>query len=301
MAITDLLLAGKATSTAPTLGEGEVAGLSLNPDGRLRVASKPGFFDPNVADLTTVAQTLVVDVTDASNITLHIKNTGTVTMAAGTFVFEGSIDSTDGTDGTWFGIQAARTNANTIETQNATLSIVAGAGNAYAWEASVNAVRWMRVRCSVAPTASSIARWTVIRGSYATEPIPALQTHAVTGSGNFSIAPASGTNYYLTSAATTNAAVVKSTAGNLTEISVFNPTASTIHVKLYNKTTAPTVGTDVPIITIPVAAGALFTSGGLGTVGKRFSSGIGIAITAGPLATDVAAVAVGAQISLTHL
>lgn len=300
MAITDLLLAGKATSTAPTLGEGEVAGLSLNPDGRLRVASKPGYFDPSTADLNAVGNILFVDVTDASNITIHVKNAGTVTLAAGTFVFEGSIDSTNGTDGTWFGIQAARTNSNTIEVQNAALSIAAGAGNAYAWEASVNAVRWVRIRCSVAVTASSIARWSVIRGSYATEPIPAVQTHAVTGSGNFSIAPGSATTQNAVSAATTNATLIKNTAGNLTELTVFNPTAALVYVKLYNKTSAPTVGTDVPVLTIPVPVNGVVNMA-FGTNGKRFGTGISYAITAGPLATDVAAVAVGVQTSFTHL
>jgi hypothetical protein len=300
MAITDLLLAGKVVVGEPDLDDGEVSPLPLNPDGRLRVASKPGYFDPNTANLLNVGETLPVDVTDASNIVIHIKNTGTVTLAAGTFIFEGSIDSTNGTDGTWFAIQAARSNSNTVELQNPTFSIAAGAGNTYAWEASVNAVRWIRIRCSVAPTASAIPTWTVIRGTYATEPIPALQTHAVTGSGNFLVAPASGTTYNAVSTASTNAAVVKSTAGNLCEISVFNPTGATVYIKLYNKTTAPTVGTDVPVATIPVAAGA-FMEIPFGTNGKRFATGIGIATTAGAAATDVAAIGAGVQINATHL
>ena len=33
----------------------------------------------------------------------------------------------------------------------------------------------MRIRCTVAVTASAIATWTIQRGSYATEPIPAAQ------------------------------------------------------------------------------------------------------------------------------
>ncbi len=301
MAITDLLLAGKATALTPALTEGEVSGLSLNTDGRLRVSTKPGYFDPNTANLTAVAQVLTVDVTDASNVVIHVKNTGTVTLAAGTNIFEGSIDSTDGIDGTWFAIQAARTNANTIELQNPTFSIVAGAGNAYAWEASVNALRWLRVRCSVAPTASAIPTWTIIRGTYATEPIPAMQTHAVTASGTFTIGPAAGTTYNLVSAATTNSAIVKSTAGNLCELTIFNPTASTVFVKLYNKATAPTVGTDVPVMTIPVVAGALWSSSGFGTVGKRFATGIGIATTAAAPSTDVAVIGAGVQINATHL
>jgi hypothetical protein len=158
----------------------------------------------------------------------------------------------------------------------------------------------MRVRCSVAATANTIPTWTVVRGSYATEPIPALQTHAVTGSGNFLTAPGPGTTLNSVSAATTNATLIKSTAGNLTELTVFNPTAALVYVKLYNKTSAPTVGTDVPVLTIPVPVNGMISLN-FGTQGKRFATGISFAITAGPLATDVAAVAVGVQTSFTHL
>jgi hypothetical protein len=49
-----------------------------------------------------------------------------------------------------------------------------------------------------------------------------------------------------TSAATTNATSSKTTAGNLYEITVSNPSAATVYLKLYNKATAPTVGTDIP-------------------------------------------------------
>jgi len=299
MTITNLLLAGKATAAEQALAEGVMAALSLNPDGRLRVASKPGYFLPVEGDLVGAASTLFVDVTDASNIVMHVKNTGTATMAAGTFVFEGSIDSTNGTDGTWFGIQAVRTNANTPEVQATNLGIVAGAGTTYAWEASVNAVRWMRIRTSVTVTASSIAHWTLIRGTYATEPIPAIQTHAVTQSGNFLVAPATGSAYFLNSAASTNAAVVKSTPGSLTELSIFNSSISNIYLKLYNKTTTPVPATDVPIATLYIPAGTHLCQD-FGLLGKRFTAGIGISMGTGT-PSDNTAVAAGITVSATYL
>jgi len=112
--------------------------------------------------------------------------------------------------------------------------------------------------------------------------------------------PNAGTAYSLVSAATTNAASVKATAGNLFELSLFNVTAATVYLKLYNKASAPTVGTDVPIMTIPVAAGALYAAE-FGRVGKRFATGIALAITGAPAATDATAVAAGAQLSMTYL
>lgn len=300
MSVTELLIAAQATAMEPTRVEGEPGPLTTNLDGRLRVASKPGYFPPSTADLTALNAALVVDVTDASNVIAHIKNVGSAAMAAGTFVFEGSIDSTDGTDGTWFVLQGCRSDSNIIETSRPTSSLAAGAGQLYAWEFSVNAVRWFRIRCSVAVTASSIARWTVVRGTYATEPIPAIQTHAVTQSGTFTTTPVAPTAYSLVGAASTNAAVIKSSAGSLYEISVFNPTAALVYVKLYSKSTAPVPGTDVPLVTIPVPVNQM-VSFDPGALGKRFGSGIGIAITAGPLATDAVAVAAGVQVAASYI
>lgn len=112
--------------------------------------------------------------------------------------------------------------------------------------------------------------------------------------------PNAGTGYALVSAATTNGASVKATAGNLFELSLFNVTAATVYLKLYNKASAPTVGTDVPIMTIPVAAGALYNAQ-FGRLGKRFSTGIAVALTANGIATDTTAVAAGAQLAATYV
>jgi hypothetical protein len=300
MAETNLLMSGKTTFNEPTPADQDVTPLSINSDGRLRVASKPAQFSNLTGNLALLNDVLTVNVQDASNIVCHVKNTGGTTSAAGTFVFEGSLDSTDGVNGTWFGIQACRSNANTIESTTGTLALASGVATAYSWELSVNAVKWFRVRCSVAATVGSIFTWTALPGSYATEPIPALATHAVTISGTATTTPATSTGYLLTTAATTNAASVKATSCMLGEISVFNATAATIYVKLYNKATAPTVGTDVPTVTIPVAAGA-FASYEFGSVGKRFALGMGIAVTAAAAATDTTVIAAGAQIHASYI
>ena len=111
--------------------------------------------------------------------------------------------------------------------------------------------------------------------------------------------PATGSGAYLTSAASTNATSVKTTAGNLMEASLFNVTAAAVSLKFYNKASAPTVGTDVPILTVTVAAGATWQAE-FGRFGKRFTTGIAYAITALPIATDTTAIAAGAQLSLTY-
>ena len=53
---------------------------------------------------------------------------------------------------------------------------------------------------------------------------------------------------------------LKASAGNIYEIDVFNTAAYTVFLKFYNKASAPTVGTDTPIWTIPIAAGTGYSN-----------------------------------------
>ena len=108
------------------------------------------------------------------------------------------------------------------------------------------------------------------------------------------------TPYALTTAATTNAAAVKTSAGTLYNVALSNTSGTTIFVKFYNKASAPTVGTDVPIMTIPVAAGAFFV-GDFGKSGKRFSLGIALAVTGLQPTADTTAVSAGSLLSLDYI
>lgn len=103
----------------------------------------------------------------------------------------------------------------------------------------------------------------------------------------------------LTTAATTNATSVKTTAGNVYSIEVSNTTATQFFLKLYNKASAPTVGTDIPIATIPIPASS-FQQFEFGRMGKRFTTGIAFAVTAGIAATDTAAVLAGSYVNINY-
>lgn len=302
MAETLLLLSARAKAVEPALVDNQVAELSMNLDGRLRTAGKPALFANGVGALTTAgsaaANLVAVDVTDCSNVVFGLKNTGSAAMAAGVFIFEASLNSTYGVDGDWVPVQAVRSDSNVIETGRAASSLAAGAVQAYTWEASVNAYRWFRVRCTTSVTASSVATWTIGRGSYATEPIPAVQPHGI--SGTVAVSQASGSQISVTTTASTNASSQKASAGNLQELSVSNPTATAIYVKLYNKASAPTLGVDVPVMTIPVAAGATVAYE-FGNLGKRFATGIALAATAAAAATDTAVAVAGVQIHGTYV
>lgn len=273
---------------------------SLTTDAIIAMINSGAQFPLVTGNLVLLNDVVAVDVSSAASVTVGVKNTGTATMAAGLFTFEASLNSTDGVNGDWFAVQGARSNANTIESVTVALGLVAAAANVYVWTVSTDGVAWMRVRCSTAVTASAIATFSLYRTSLPSEPIPAIQTHAVTGSGTFTISPAVNTGYTLVTAATTNGALIVAGTKSLTEISIANLTAAIIYVKLYNKATAPVVGTDVPTVTIPVAIGA-FAAFEFGGMGKRFNLGLGIAVTAAAAATDVAVVAAGAQISASYV
>lgn len=97
--------------------------------------------------------------------------------------------------------------------------------------------------------------------------------------------------YSVSSAATTNAALVKAGQTNVTGILITNVSGGTKYVKLYNKATAPTVGTDVPLLIIPIAAGATVNLPYGPAI--KFALGLGVGITGAAADNDTTAVAAG--------
>jgi hypothetical protein len=99
------------------------------------------------------------------------------------------------------------------------------------------------------------------------------------------------TPYKLISLATTNANVIKATPGNLYSIVAIGLTSTVRYLKLYNKAIAPTVGTDVPVMTIPIPANTQGAGVAIPfSMGVNFSAGIAIAITSGLADTDTGAI-----------
>jgi hypothetical protein len=92
-------------------------------------------------------------------------------------------------------------------------------------------------------------------------------------------------------AASTNATSLKASAGNIFEIDVFNVAAYDVFLKLYNKASAPTVGTDTPVFTIPLKAGTGYSKSFL--YGRNFATGIAYAITKLQADSDTTVVVAG--------
>ena len=105
------------------------------------------------------------------------------------------------------------------------------------------------------------------------------------------------TPYSVNSLATTNGALILTGTSGLQGVYATNTGAAAAYIKLYNKATAPTVGTDVPLMIIPVPAAVGGIPGVAEVVtpfsGYRFGLGLGIAITGGAADTDTTAVAAG--------
>lgn len=286
-AIGNLMLAIRADSDAATADNGDYTILKMDEAGRLKVASTPASYSPITGSLAAVAQTVFADCTRFSNLMIHCNGT----FSAITTVFEGSLDSTDGSNGNWFSVQAIRSNANTIETTTGALS----ATPAYAWELSVNGLKYFRVRCTV--RTSGTQNWVFIPGTYATEPVPGAQvtaaqpvsgtvTATVTGATVVGVAP---TASIISSAATTNGTIVKGSAGTLYSVTASNTGAAVAFLKLHNSTTV-TVGTTPVALTIPIPAGA-HVAIPFGMQGMRYGTGICLSITNLAADSDTTAVA----------
>ena len=99
------------------------------------------------------------------------------------------------------------------------------------------------------------------------------------------------TPYKLIAQNSTNETNIKATGGNLYSITAIGLTSTVTYLKLYDLDTTPSVGTDVPVMTIPVPAN---TQGAGVTIpflyGVNFTLGIGIAITALSADDDTTAV-----------
>lgn len=291
-------------SESASVTDGNTHPLFTNAVGRLKVSTMPGMVPYTQSTLYAVQAlpgtvvtggSIIVDTSRSSNVVFGM--TAGAAFAAMTVVFEVSVDKV-----TWVACPSVRSVGGAApESTTGAISALP----AYGWEASVNGYNWFQLRCTA--RTSGTMTWNIQTGAYATEPNVILQsgsTTAVTGSvavsGTVTVIQSASTPYTINSLATTNSAVVKASAGNLFTVTVTNTTASLLYVKLYNKATAPTIGTDIPIMLLIVPATSTVTYP-LGTLGQRFLLGIGIGITGGIADSDTTAVTAGAaKVALSY-
>jgi len=107
--------------------------------------------------------------------------------------------------------------------------------------------------------------------------------------------PATTTSRIPSSANTTNATAAKASAGKLFSVNGYNSTATVTYLKFYDKATAPTVGTDTPVLTLALPATAVFN---YDIGGFAFATGIGYGLTTVAADNGTTAPAAGAILGL---
>ena len=99
------------------------------------------------------------------------------------------------------------------------------------------------------------------------------------------------------SAASTNATSIKGSAGQVFGVFAINLNAAVKYLKFYNKATSPTVGTDTPVLTLPIPASTTGAGFWIGIPqGIAFGTGIACAITGAQADNDTTAVSAGEQV-----
>lgn len=290
---------GVATSIAGSGGYGEIVGLARASDN---TAINPATDDT----LQTIASTLTngnarvqtQDLTpDAAQVVAALA-TGYLEQPGS---FSATIQGTPGTTAALYAVVATNANGDTPLVQQLALSTVPNAlsGSNYV------AVQWSLVPGAtgykLVKSTNGGVSWVQVGSTLA----GGVRSIADTGQSTSAYTPATASPalasvpYSLVGAASTNATSVAAGGRVLHAYDFFNGTASTVYVKLYNKATAPTVGTDTPLLTVGVSAGqgaALPLPRGAG----GFPLGLALAVTANPAASDTTAVATGVIVNLFY-
>ena len=203
------------------------------------------------------------------------------TFTGSTIIFEGTQDGTN-----YFAEAATQLGASSISSTATVPGI---------YRLSVSGLTNIRARISVFGTGTITASGRATNAPYASKFIQLVPSTNTIGTVNF----ATPTAFSLSSAATTNATSVKATAGTVFQVAASNVGAAAVFLKLFNLATAPTVGTSVPFLTIPIAPSGV-VSIPFGELGMRFTTGIAFSITnlvADADATVIAAAQVKVAIS----
>ena len=193
---------------------------------------------------------------------------------------------------------------------NAATGVYMASGNLTAvgvYQADITGFAGARV-ITTAFTSGTVAGATAITQTPALVSIEGIPSVAISGTPAVTLTsttvtsstPATPTASAVTTAATTNATSTKASAGTLYGLSLSNPTATAVYFKLYNLAAAPTVGTSVPVITIPLPANSNVYQE-FGPMGLRFGTGISWAATGAITDADTTAAVAGAKVFLSYI
>jgi hypothetical protein len=212
---------------------------------------------------------------------------GSAGISAGQIIFEQTNDPVNAPSGFTLPYTLATVPSSTPASAATTIS----ASTTYHYAARITS-RYVRIRIStgfVGGTVRCAAQLLKGWGTFTSVPVYFVSPPQVQVT---SSAPVNATLHTAGSAASTNATSVKASAGQIFCLTLTNMAAAVKYFKLYNKASAPTVGTDVPVATIPIPATSSITID-FGAIGSRFTNGIAYAITNLMPDADTTAVAAG--------
>jgi hypothetical protein len=273
------MLAVRQDANTASADDGDYTAFHTDAEGRLKVADRDDvvttFSQAGVIAINT--DLLVIDCQGFEAVSIHCTAMGT------TGVVTPSWSNTNVT-------------AHFINQSIMTPAGVAAAtfNNTGMW-VSTKLARFLRLRLTTATTAgtTTINVLGIPRGlnyPVPVQPVSGTVTATVTP-------PAPATSYFLNSAATTNGALILTGTSSVHSLWATNEGASPAYLKLYNKSTAPTVGTDVPEMIIPIPAAVAGVPGvanpNIGFIAFRFALGLGIAITRNAVFSDTTAIGAG--------
>jgi hypothetical protein len=198
----------------------------------------------------------------------------------------------DGSSGTWYQTRGQRSNTATIETGETTLASTP----AYYRIIDVSSWKFFRVRATAHTSGAMTYRISHLATSVPTVANMGTQTLAsstsiigdVVGGTRTTTGGLASIARLVSAAASTNATSAKASAGRVYKVYGYNASTSVRYLKLYNKASAPTVGTDTPVATIPLKPSDVFNID-FGLIGQYFSTGIGYALTTGSADSDTGA------------
>jgi hypothetical protein len=224
-----------------------------------------------MAEFRSVSKSLV---NTGDTVDLNVVNTGVIAVQisgtwTGTLTFTSSVNgaSFQGHTGISIGSNSQSVAEGTSATSNSLYTF------------PTNGVAIFRVTFT-ATSGSPLVEINASEGSFRSVGVRAVNAATATAAGT--------TLHHLVAAATTNATSVKAAGGNLYAAYLLNTSATIKFVKFFNKASAPTVGTDTPVITIGIPPGTTYNLEGV-NVNIGFSTGIAYAITglSGDLDTTV--------------
>jgi hypothetical protein len=212
-----------------------------------------------------------------------------VSTFVGVVSFEGSNDNWT----SFYPILASRLDSATVAPASAVSNPTAGA----LWDIPAKFAQ-LRVRASSYTSGSGgfqwvlkagpVARFAVDQGAGNASAVWAVQGKTAASGGVASHTP-------IVSTASTNITQIKTSLGQVYGVDLSNNAATWAYFKLFNKASAPVLGTDTPVAVYGVPPGGTkFVD--FAAVGLYFSAGIFYAITQNPALTDATALAAASTI-----